>query len=139
MVDLHTENHEIDGLDLEIEMEMTETENGEIEAGVEIEIEEVKGVVEREPAKVVEVEAKRGQIRSEVGAKNEVINVAGAEARNVEDGAKVMKEKEAAVVKEEGSVVLDAEVLEEDHLHPQAQDLVVDLDDPEAALQLIFL
>ena len=51
-------------------MEMTETENEEIEAGVEIEIEEVKGVVEREPAKVVEVEEKVAKIPAkEIGLK----------------------------------------------------------------------
>ena len=77
---------------------MTRTENEEIAAGVEIEIEEVKEVVEKEPAKAVEVEVKRGLIKGEVGAENEVTNVAEAEARNEEDGAEVRKEKGAEVV-----------------------------------------
>merc|ERR1719322_2334436 len=119
---LPIEDHEIIVLDLETGMEMKKTEREEIEVEVEIE----------------NVEAKIDQIKDEVEAENEVINAAEVKVENVEEEAGVMKEKEVGVVTKVGSEELAAEVLEEvRHLHLD-QGLVVDLDDPEVALRLIF-
>merc|ERR1719322_702031 len=135
---LPIEDHVITVLDLETGMEMKKTEREVIGVEVEIENVEAKEEAEKDQVKVVEVEVKIDQIKDEVEAENEVINAAEVKVENVEEEAGVMKEKEVGVVTKVGSEELAAEVLEEvRHLHLD-QGLVVDLDDPEVALRLIF-
>merc|ERR1719322_1453184 len=124
---LPIEDHEIIVLDLETGMEMKKTEREEIEVEVEIENVEAKEVAEKDQVKVDEVEAE-----------NEVINAAEVKVENVEEEAGVMKEKEVEVVTKVDSEELVAEVLEEVHHLHLDQGLVVDLDNPEVALRLIF-